>query len=165
MKHMKDIIPNYLISKKAENEWCSRMVKTISNNLKWYDFTPREFEEEFIKIFQNSTLYASSYFEVKKKDNISSKNIPLEALCSINIFGIFFMQSNNKDRPVYIINYDDLIYIIGFSEEIKLSFIDKNLHTEIKVTLHCLRSREMAEDIMTHAQLRTMESNNVIFLF
>lgn len=162
-KSLSDCIPNFFLITKDAADWAARVANFLNTHIRYHDCTTSELKHEILQQLEGSALFASSHFDFRKKDNLALKNIPIEGLVAVNVFGVYFFTAANKDRPYFMLNYEEITYVIGYGNECKLAFEDKQIKQEIIVTLETPRAYEFSTDILAYAQMRMLEKDRVLY--
>lgn len=160
-KALSDLIPRSYMIKKTEHEWVERIIGNLNYNLKWLELDLKSLYREFLGVFAACPIFAGSYFSYKKKDNIADRSLPIDGIFCINIFGMFFFQHHQRDKPSYCLYFEEVSYVVGNDNTCKLAYMDKKFGTEVSATLETPRARELVEDMISYAYVRNLEKNHV----
>lgn len=80
----------------------------------------------------------------------------LDLLCVVNFNGVFFYENMKRDKMVYKIALEELLYVMGERNKLKIGFIcttkDKNFDVKTEFfTKYGPNSRALSEDIISYA--------------
>ena len=78
-----------------------------------------------------------------------------DLLCVINFNGISFYENMKRDKSIHRISFDELLYVMGSGDVLKLAFINRNQlkNQDVKIELYTtnnLNARTIAEDIISY---------------
>jgi len=99
----------------------------------------------------------------QNRDTFLQSHMNQDLLCAVNFLGISFYENTKRDRPIQRVSFEDILYVMGSGDTLKLGFIAKDqLRTyEARVELYTcfgLRARCLAEDVLAYCALRLAES-------
>jgi hypothetical protein len=89
------------------------------------------------------------------RDTFLSNHMNHDILCVINFNSLSFFDNQKRDKPIQRVNFEDLLYVMGSGDTLKLSFIQKgqmrNYDAQVELyTTAGMSARAVAEDILAY---------------
>jgi len=76
---------------------------------------------------------------------------------------MLFMDNRKRDKVLLRVQYEDLIYIMGKKQLLKMSMVMKkklsSQQTDVKLNFHGLGVRALAEDLLSFCQISILEGS------
>ena len=189
VKNIDYAVPGSFLREKSLEYWVSKIQKDFDkNNLR--ELSIEETQEKFLMFFAQYHLAFSSYYVLKATPPTTSKTelIDLEAmvdslngggsegnmmtwlqgymqndlLCVVNFNGISFYENTKRDKVIQRINYEDILYVMGAGQILKLGYIARGMQKimDAKIELYTTNrqgARPIAEDVVAYCQIRLAE--------